>query len=341
MSYIHPAAVEHQRQRWMRPDAHRFAPPERVEHKSYAERMMEARQAAEEEARLAAEREELDANLLLLRRDLAEIKFTLALCRISYKYRDDQPRVPKGNPDGGQWTRDDAGKGPLDEGARDAPMGTVMSDAVPDSIRAGARYAQTQIVIHERALTGIEDVDRTTRALTERLAAVVDLMPEGAGRFYGLAVHAAFKASLLARPIPGVEWEVSLGGDYGEKGTRRPDLTYRSDDHVKAFYDIKTGDAKIEADWLADVRVFSKPNIPVIELSVKRGALLKSMSFDRGRNSDVYARFCLLRHAPDVHARMAALYQSGAVSSSAPQRCADCRYPRIFARSFERIHDRL
>jgi hypothetical protein len=186
MSYIHPAAVEHQRQRWMRPDAHRFAPPERVEHKSYAARMMEARQAAEEEARLAAEREELDANLRLLRRDLAEIKFTLALRRISYKYRDDQPRVPKGNPDGGQWTRDDAGKGPLDEGARDAPMGTVMSDAVPDPIRAGARYAQTQIVIHERALTGIEDVDRTTVPSPKDWLQLSTLCPRGQGDFTAL-----------------------------------------------------------------------------------------------------------------------------------------------------------
>jgi hypothetical protein len=114
MSYIHPAAVEHQRQRsmrpdwqrWMRPDPHLLAPAGFSQAKSYAERLIETRQVEKEEARLAAEREVLGADLLALRRELAEIKFALALRRIAYKYRDDQPRVPKGNPDGGQWTGD-------------------------------------------------------------------------------------------------------------------------------------------------------------------------------------------------------------------------------------------
>jgi hypothetical protein len=40
---------------------------------------------------------------------LADVKFELALRALGRKYSEDQPRLPKGNPDGGQWTRE-AGK---------------------------------------------------------------------------------------------------------------------------------------------------------------------------------------------------------------------------------------
>lgn len=62
----------------------------------------------EREAVLMAEQDGLHEDLLRIRRELAELKFDLALRRIFRKYSPDQPRVPKGNPDGGEWTRDAA-----------------------------------------------------------------------------------------------------------------------------------------------------------------------------------------------------------------------------------------
>jgi hypothetical protein len=129
MSSNDPAWIEHQRrwlrpdwQRWMRHDAHLFAPPDPNAYRSYASRLVE--QMREEEEQAAIEAELLDA-----RRQLAEIKFELAWRRICRKYREDQPRVPKGNPDGGQWTDDEQ----LTGGTRIASLNDprVISDAPP------------------------------------------------------------------------------------------------------------------------------------------------------------------------------------------------------------------
>ena len=106
MSYVNPIWLEGRRKYWTRHDAHLFAPPDLSRTKSYAARMVEQRQAEEEATRIAAEQEALHESLLWLRRELAEVKFELAFRGIFHKYRTDQPRVPKGDPDGGQWIRD-------------------------------------------------------------------------------------------------------------------------------------------------------------------------------------------------------------------------------------------
>jgi hypothetical protein len=49
------------------------------------------------------------------------------------KYSPDQPRVPAGNPDGGQWTNEGGSAGPNDS--------RVISDASPDPIEPGQQYA--------------------------------------------------------------------------------------------------------------------------------------------------------------------------------------------------------
>jgi len=56
--------------------------------------------------------------------------------RIERKYSADQPRVPPGNPDGGQWTDNDNGD------RRNDPR--IISDATRDSFTHGARYAQNR-----------------------------------------------------------------------------------------------------------------------------------------------------------------------------------------------------
>jgi hypothetical protein len=120
MSYVHPAWLEHQRKRFTRPDAYRFAPPGTPEAKmpgwlDPSATRVRLKEAQEEEARAcaAAEQEELNRDLQALRADherarimLADVKFELALRALGRKYSEDQPSSPKGNPDGGRWTRD-------------------------------------------------------------------------------------------------------------------------------------------------------------------------------------------------------------------------------------------
>ncbi len=68
MPYIHPAALEYERKRWLRHDAYRFIRPD-------------WRRYVQPGSTLAATYEYIER-----------------------KYRADQPRVPRGNPDGGRWT---------------------------------------------------------------------------------------------------------------------------------------------------------------------------------------------------------------------------------------------
>jgi hypothetical protein len=111
MSHVNPIWLEGQRkrlqrhdwQRWIRHDAHRFM--------TERKRAEEAARREADEAADAAEQEQFEQELLQVRRDLAALKLELALSRVGYKYNPDQPRSPKGNPDGGQWVRD-SGKDP-------------------------------------------------------------------------------------------------------------------------------------------------------------------------------------------------------------------------------------
>lgn len=66
-------------------------------------------------ARLAAERKHIEllrpgSGLAALRVELALVKLQRALHRKDWR---DQPRVPAGNPDGGQWTSEGGGQGPI------------------------------------------------------------------------------------------------------------------------------------------------------------------------------------------------------------------------------------
>ncbi len=116
-----PAWVEHQRQlwlrpdadRWVRPDAHHFMPPgaPRLIGKD-AVRYFWPDAANGQRAQPAEIKRDLDlpalrASLLRIKGEVAalqaEIKFWRFL-RDLKAYNLNQPRVPAGNPDGGQWT---------------------------------------------------------------------------------------------------------------------------------------------------------------------------------------------------------------------------------------------
>jgi len=148
MAYIHPDAIEHHRKRWLRHDAHRFAKPGTPEAETgfmhpWAEVARREQAAADAkalaEAKARADQDALQREILDLRRDWAALKLEIAAKRAAerrevqelrrksdlayenllrvfdrytrqHKYSPDQPRVPAGNPDGGQWT-DGGGSG--------------------------------------------------------------------------------------------------------------------------------------------------------------------------------------------------------------------------------------
>lgn len=99
---INSAYLEHQLKRAMRPDSHLFVHPDWRRHV----------------------------------RPGSEAGYVFAL--YEGKYRPDQPRVPRGSPEGGQWT-DEEGGGGESQSARNDPR--VISGASPDPIRPGAQYA--------------------------------------------------------------------------------------------------------------------------------------------------------------------------------------------------------
>jgi hypothetical protein len=168
--------LRHHRQRWLRHDAHlwirpdaaRFFPPgtDPADINPTLPRKSDAAKAAEFEA-------EVEAGyrlLAVLREQVAELRAELKRRReLEAKYSPSQPRVPAGNPRGGQWSnRNEGGAGfgsfgtadggvsegtdgaedvggsngseNSDSGAIDDPR--VISDADPESIKPGEQYAQ-------------------------------------------------------------------------------------------------------------------------------------------------------------------------------------------------------
>jgi len=147
MAYFHPAWLQHRRRRWMPPSAERWIRPHtrrwmRPSSKLFLTLLPDERKDSPEasaELDLAAEREEL----LRLKSELAalkaEIKFR-RLLRDSKAYNPNQPRVPAGSREGGQWTSGGDTSGNV---GRNDPR--VMSDATPDNdAKPGAQYAQNR-----------------------------------------------------------------------------------------------------------------------------------------------------------------------------------------------------
>lgn len=174
-----------------------------------------------------------------------------------------QPRVPAGNPDGGQWT---------DVGGEQA---TDFS-AVRRSSRVSIDYSE--------ALTGISTIDDTTKALSKTLSWTmenVDFIPTWSPQQYGTAVHVLFGTTVRFQRLPGIGFndvEHSLGGEYGERGSIRTDVVLRNDaDDVIAIYDVKTGGAMLTAARVRELRTKTGvgPNVPIIEMQVARALKLK------------------------------------------------------------------
>jgi Bacterial CdiA-CT RNAse A domain len=132
-----PSAYDlHQRERWTRHDAHLWIRPDAArwlkpgtdpaEVYPTLQQQREAGEDAAFAAKIAASRRFLAA----LRAEVDELKAALAKRRLEEaKYSPTQPRVPAGNPRGGQWTDRSEGQGTDTGPSQDAdltlPMGNV------------------------------------------------------------------------------------------------------------------------------------------------------------------------------------------------------------------------
>jgi hypothetical protein len=140
-----PSAYDaHQRQRWLRHDAHlwirhdaaRFLPPgvDPAEVYPTLKRQREMAEDAAFAAKIAAEQRVLAA----LRVEVDELKAALARRRLEQaKYSPDQPRVPKRNPGGGQFTRIGGGIGQSPSANIAQPMGNVDVGDISGSSELG------------------------------------------------------------------------------------------------------------------------------------------------------------------------------------------------------------
>jgi hypothetical protein len=219
-------------------------------------------------------------------------------------FNPNQPRLPAGRREGGQWTSEGGGSaarpgagGGAGAGtsarvrladARNVPGSAVMSDATPDPIIPGAQYAQTRIKVETSALTGISSIDDTTMRLANTLARVkdaVNYLPDFGPALYGTEVHTVFAAALRLQRLPGVEVEPTFGGAcYGAKDSVRPDMVLRNDiGDIVAIYDVKTGKRSIDPVRAARLRINAGVgnNVPVIELSIPYGVRRKNMPFGK------------------------------------------------------------
>jgi len=251
----------------------------------------------------------VERELLEMRRFVADARAEIlslkSLLRArSVKFSPDQPRVPAGQREGGQWTNSGGSSGSgQNVGHVDVSFDSVerSENSADQSVQ---RIASRKIVTldYSRALTGISTIDNATKALSELLAKSmesVDFIPESTPRLYGTAVHGDFGARVKTEGIPGMKpndvEQSFLGGieePYGKQGSIRTDVILRNDvgDPI-AIYDVKTGDAALTAARVRELRSHAAVGleVPIIELQVKRGATIKSQMVHRRHIGNVKA----------------------------------------------------
>lgn len=154
MARFTPESDEYQRKRWMRPDAERYWRPDAARWMTpeaarllLPDSMQPERKDDSVAPLLSASRAEREREERMRRQDILRLKSQIAALRFqralilhmmalqrATKFNPDQPRVPAGNPDGGQWTSGGGGEGINDS--------RVISDETPDNLKPGAQYAE-------------------------------------------------------------------------------------------------------------------------------------------------------------------------------------------------------
>ncbi len=239
--------------------------------------------------------------LLLVRPDYYWLRFgSRALNRdaaLKANFNPDQPRVPAGNRDGGQWTSEGVSGTPHADPTRqilddiyaarrrlpgDRPLLPVPHLSPPRD--TGAPREPVRIV--NNAQTGMSTVDEATEKLRVVLENTVNARPQGFGADYGRQVHYAFGDAVRAANIRGIapeDVETTFPKDtrYGSKDSIRTDIVLRNEGgDVIAIYDVKTGNATLDAGRVQELRDKTEVNfrVPIIEMHVTRGLSLKGSS---------------------------------------------------------------
>ncbi|MEX1060624.1 MAG: hypothetical protein WED13_06345 [Methyloceanibacter sp.] len=131
-------------------------------------------------------------------------------------FNPNQPRVPRGNPDGGQWT--DAGGGASDGQQLASGTGPSSDDtSTGSSAHDDSHYHVVQLVGSETGVmrvgtdlvpgisverfdkTGDPLVDTMTELLLNRAALAHVVVGEGAGPLYGTNIHTEFATDLRSQ----------------------------------------------------------------------------------------------------------------------------------------------
>jgi hypothetical protein len=155
-----------------------------------------------------------------------------------------------------------------------------VSDATPDALRPGSRYAQVN-----NAVTGHPVIDRTTDMLLAVLQRSIQEMGSGSGPLFGVRVHADFANRVRQLDLPGIGQdgvEQSYHIDavdfvrYGLDGSIRTDIALRDPRNPNqgpiAVYDLKTGNAVLTPSRVEEIRrVLRQPDLPVIMLHYRTG----------------------------------------------------------------------
>ena len=224
----------------------------------------------------------LSRSLAALRRELASVQTELLARKAGFN--PDQPRVPAGNPDGGQWT-DGGGTSEGNDGDSAVSVtfvapGLVLNDATPDPITAWARYAQGSDKT-QRDATAVERTSTILHDTLTRVSSTVARRPDSSAANYGTDVHTAFARVLRDLNLPGIgsrgiEQSFDANGQtrYGKDGSIRTDVVLRNEeDEIIAIYDLKTGNAIIGPSRARELRdkTGAGPDVPVIEMHSLRG----------------------------------------------------------------------
>ncbi len=208
--------------------------------------------------------------------------------RARHGYNPNQPRVPGGQPDGGQWTNTGHGWHRQSLADREANQrfslsGEVLSDGLPELPRVWTQYAEA------RSNTGPQDpaIESTHQTLLDILISVNSRANRFAGSMsptqYGTYVHVEFANAVRSRNLPGIGTEGveqsfdadGLNPPYGTYDTIRTDIILRNRaGRIIAVFDVKTGDAIMNPAREAKIRAYTHvgPDIPLFILRAQRGA---------------------------------------------------------------------
>jgi hypothetical protein len=221
-----------------------------------------------------------------------------------------QPRVPAGNPDGGQWTTGGGGSQSSSDSAKPAGLNggdssssgrqyaaltATQTDApgIEHIEEPSPRYAMTVVDPNSIAVTGNPAIDRTTIKLMTILAGVMNslgsLSATGLSpQKYGMIIHQNFANAVRAAVLPGIAYDdvettFPEGESYGDPDSIRTDVVLRNDGgNIIAIYDVKTGERGLTPTRVAQLlaKTGALSGTSVIEIRNERSILkIRSAQF--------------------------------------------------------------